>query len=241
MKPGQDGFSKYNPLRGGHYLTLPKGLQSKNAIINVKNKDNQCLRWALRAALFPVNKNAQGPSKYAIDDGLNFTGISFPTPLHEIPKVERLNNITINDLGWKDGKVNILHASDMEGEYIPSFNFMLITKGSVSHYCLIKNLSRLLYNQQNSEGNRYHYCVRCLQGFTTERILQKHHTLCRGASSRSTRIKMPEKGKNTLQFQNYQRQMKAPFVIYADRESIIEKYDTCILPTERSSVSYFNE
>ena len=31
--------------------------------------------------------------------------------------------------------------------------------------------------------------------------------------------------------------MKAPFVIYADCERIIEKYDTCIPPTERSSTT----
>ena len=125
----------------------------------------------------------------------------------------------------------------MEGENIPSYNFMLITKGSISHYCYIKNLSRLLYSQQHSEGHHYHYCVRCLQGFSTQAVFQKHRILCRGASSRPTRIDMPEKGKNTLKFQNYQRQMKAPYVIYADFESIIEKYDTCIPPTERSSTT----
>ena len=47
--------SRYDPLRGGHYLPLPKDLQSKNAIVNVKNKDNQCVLWALRAAMFPVS------------------------------------------------------------------------------------------------------------------------------------------------------------------------------------------
>ena len=31
-------FSRYNPIRGGHYLLLPKDLQSKNAIINVKKQ-----------------------------------------------------------------------------------------------------------------------------------------------------------------------------------------------------------
>ena len=48
---------------------------------------------------------------------------------------------------------------------------------------------------------------------------------------------MPEKGKNTLEFRNYQRQMKAPFIIYADCESIIETFDTCMPPTERSSTT----
>ena len=232
-------FARNDPLRGDHYLPLPKDLKAKGAIINVKNKDNECLRWALRAAKFPVTKDAQRPSKYPTDDGLDFTGISFPTPLNEIPKVKKQNNIAINVLGFdnKTKKERILYVSEMKSENIPSCNVMLITKGSTSHYCYIKNLSRLLYSQQHSEGNNYHYCVRCLQGFSSQAVFQKHTTLCRGASSRPTRIDMPEKGKNTLKFQNHQRQMKAPYVIYADFESIIEKYDTCIPPTDRSSTT----
>ena len=45
--------ARYQPLRGGTYLPLPANLAKKKAIINVKNRDNQCLKWALRAALFP--------------------------------------------------------------------------------------------------------------------------------------------------------------------------------------------
>ena len=92
-------FARNDPLRGGHYLPLPKDLKAKGAIIDVKNKDNECLRWALRAAKFPVTKDPQRPSKYPTDDGLDFTGISFPTPLNEIPKVEKQNNLAINVLG----------------------------------------------------------------------------------------------------------------------------------------------
>ena len=222
-------FARNDPLRGGHYLPLPKDLKAKGAII----------RWALRAAKFPVTKNPQRPSKYPTDDGLDFTGISFRTPLIEIPKIEKLNNIAINVLGFdnKTKKVRILYVSEMKGENIPSYNFLLITKGSISHYCHIKNFSRLLYSQQHSEGNHYHYCIRCLQGFSSQAVFQKHRTLYRGSSSRPTRIDMPEKGENTLKFQNHQRQMKAPYVIYADFESIIENYDTCISPTDRSSTT----
>ena len=34
-------------------MDLPKKLKNKNAMIIVQNRDNQCLRWAIRAALFP--------------------------------------------------------------------------------------------------------------------------------------------------------------------------------------------
>ena len=113
-------FARHNPTRGGTYIPLPPKLKAKQAIINIKNKDSRCLRWAFRAARFQVSVHPERPSKYPTEDGFDFTGISFPTPLHEIPKVEKLNNIAINVLGWKDGKVIIYHSSDMEAENIPS-------------------------------------------------------------------------------------------------------------------------
>ena len=36
---------------------------------------------------------------------------------------------------------------------------------------------------------------------------------------------MPEKGKNILNFQNYQNQLKVPYIIYADFESLINKIE----------------
>jgi len=44
----------YKPFHGGRYKILPEKLKlNKNVIINVKNRDNQCLRWALCSPLFP--------------------------------------------------------------------------------------------------------------------------------------------------------------------------------------------
>ena len=37
-------------------------------------------------------------------------------------------------------------------------------------------------------------------------------------------MRMSQKGKITLEFQNYSKQMPVPFVIYADFEAITEKY-----------------
>ena len=129
--------ARNDPLRGGHCLPLPKDLKAKGAIINVKNRDNECLRWALRSAIYKVTIHPERPSKYPIDDGLDFTGISFPTPLNEIPKVEKLNNIAINVLGFdnKTKKARIFYVSEMKGENVPSYNLMLLTKDSTSLYC----------------------------------------------------------------------------------------------------------
>ena len=82
-------IARYQPLRGGSYIPLPPELKSKKAVVNVKNKDDHCLRWALRSALFQAADHPDRPAKYPTADGLDFTGIDAPTPISQIGKVER--------------------------------------------------------------------------------------------------------------------------------------------------------
>ena len=44
-------IARYQPLRGGSYIPLPAAVRAKKAVINVNNRDDHCLRWALRVAL----------------------------------------------------------------------------------------------------------------------------------------------------------------------------------------------
>ena len=83
-------FAKYEPIKGGSYLPLPTAFKNKQAVINVKNKDDNCLRYMLRSALFPAKHNIERVSSYPKEDGLNFDGIDAPTPLPQINKVEKL-------------------------------------------------------------------------------------------------------------------------------------------------------
>jgi len=106
--------ARYKPLRGGAYLPLPANLAKKKAIINVQNRDNECLKWALRAALFPPKdgKNPQRPSKYPVNDGINYEGIVFPTPYEQIKKLEAQNaNLAINVFGWESNCVVVYRKS----------------------------------------------------------------------------------------------------------------------------------
>ena len=46
IKSVEIDISKYEPLRGSSYLSLPEKLKNKKALINIKNEnDNECLRW----------------------------------------------------------------------------------------------------------------------------------------------------------------------------------------------------
>ena len=234
--------ARYVPIRGGSYIPLPPKLKAKQAIINIKNWDDECLRWSIRAALFPTDlPHPERTSRYPTADGLDFTGISFPTPLNQIKRVERQNGLSINVLTCVRGKVTPIYCSamgarDQNGNDIREINLMYIKEGGRTHYCLIKNLGRLLRDQHGTR-NQVYYCTRCLYGFSSERVLTNHRVYCNGSLGRPARIEMPEKGKNTLTFKNYQRQMKKPFIIYADCESLIEKTGEVIPPANRSSTT----
>ena len=127
-------ISNYDPLPGGSYMPLSKFIKTKGAVINMKNKDDQCLRWAIKAALFPAEVHPERTSKYPkdADEGLDFKGISFPTPLNQIPYVESLNNIGINVLGYNEEtqKFHPLHVTTMND--VPQVNVLLLQKGNKS-------------------------------------------------------------------------------------------------------------
>ena len=65
----------------------------------------------------------------------------------------------------------------------------------------------------------------CLQCFSTDEILTKHKSNCMVINGKQA-IRMPKEG-SIVQFQNYHKQMPAPFVIYADFEAITEKVYGC--------------
>ncbi|KAK3767931.1 hypothetical protein RRG08_052614 [Elysia crispata] len=211
-------IARYQPLRGGSYIPLPAAVKNKKAVVNVKNRDDHCLRWALRSALFQVAKEPQRPTKYPTADGLDFTGIEAPTPISQIGMVECQNNLAINVFGLDKGV--IVHRLSKQPEDMPRTNLMLIEKADKFHYTWIKNLNRLLYDQSKHREKK-HFCERCLHGYSREDLLEDH----KPARESAARVEMPEEGKNTLTFQNHQRQLPAPYIIYADFEALTTKIE----------------
>ena len=78
----------------------------------------------------------------------------------------------------------------------------------------------------------------CLTGFSRADLLENHKKYCNGVNGRPTRIEMPEEGKNILAFQNYHKQMKAPYVIYADFEALVKKIPGCERGPDSKNKSY---
>ena len=219
--------SKWDPLNAGSYIDLPEALKNKKAIINMKNKDNECFKWCVLRALNPKDTNPDRIDKdlKSKQDTLNMEGIRYPANSRDIDRFESQNpEISISLLGYnKDERIYPLKISKYTGSK-HDITLLLIKDGENSHYCLVKNVSALLASQINNHKGSRNICLNCFNGFNTKDALNKHMEYC--YNNECVKINMPPP--NTyLRFKNFLHSEKAPFAIYADFESLIKPMDNC--------------
>lgn len=228
-------INKFNPLRGSSYIDLPLDIKHKKAVINVKNNDVQCFKWAILSALFPVTRDNERVSAYiGKQNELKFDGIPFPIKLKDINKFEALNNISINvfgleyDVESRSNKVvgPLYFTKQRKSRHV---NLLYITNGTNGHYCYIKNLSRLVNKQLTGMRDAVHICDGCLLYFTTTERLNEHQKF----DCSHVRTELPHEN-STLSFNNYERKLKIPFVVYADFEAFLKPIQHCVNDPSKS-------
>ena len=231
----------YTPLHGSSYIELPTELKNpKKGLINIKNKDDECFRWC---HIRQLNPQTEHPERIKKEDKkmvneLNYDGIDFPLSQKHYNKVEKQNNIRINVFGYEKGLPFPIHISKETFE--DQMNLLLITEDEKKHYVLIKNFNAFMYNQSKHK-ERKHFCMYCLQCFSSERILANHVNNCLTINGAQA-INMPKQGENILKFNNFHKQLPVPFVIYADFEAITKKIQGCKqseeMEDEKNKTSY---
>ena len=217
---------KYEPIKGSSYIQLPIELRnSAKGLINLKNDDAECFRWCHIRYFNHQNKNPQRIKKTDKQyvNNLNYEGIEFPVTTKQYNKIEKQNDININVFGYEDKQPFPIYISKEKFEN--QMNLLLITKDKNKHYVLIEDFNKFMYNQRKHK-ERKHFCLHCLQCFSSERVLNEHEYNCIQVNGTQA-VKMPEKGKNILKFENYHKKLPAPFVIYADFEAITERVQGC--------------
>ena len=70
-------------------------------------------------------------------------------------------------------------------------------------------------------------------------MLKKHKEICENHDY--CKLKIPEEGKNILEYIPGEKSVMTPFVIYADLESILEKISGCENDPEKSSSTKTNK
>ena len=168
-------IAKYEPLKGSSYIPLPEALANKKAIINLPNEDNRCLEWALLSVLYYNENNPSKLPSYRKHLGkLNFDGIEFPTPISQIPKLEKQNpDLAINVYGYtispKMKKINIFpyYISDQPKEKLRT-NLLLISEDvevgaddNNDEGIIDENYNLVVYEdypEPKKKETKYHYC-----------------------------------------------------------------------------------
>ena len=94
------------------------------------------------------------------------------------------------------------------------------------HYAPISSVSRLFYDITNHRETK-HLCLRCLQHFTFEDVLKRHQKQCSREDFMSVLHVLPttDLQECVLRFSAFRQSTCAPFVIYANFESILKPID----------------
>ena len=216
----------YKPLNGSSDIELPTELRNpKKGLINIKKKDAECFRWCHIRHLNPKEKDPQRIKKQdkKMINEMNYDGIDFRLSQKHYNKVEKHNSIRINVFGYENGQPFPIHISKETFE--DQMNLLLITKDEKKHYFLIKEFNAFMYNQSKYK-ERKHFCMYCLQCFSSERILANHVNNCLTINGAQA-VNMPKQGENILKFNNFHKQLPVPFVIYAEFEAITKKVQSC--------------
>ena len=181
-------------------------------------------------------------------DNYDWSGLEFPVSIKDIGKFETRNNISVNVLAVEGRDIYIHRKSRrMMGPVGPGsrsnpmgreISLLMVSKDGIRHYTAIKSLSRLLSSKNSDTKRKQHFCMNCLQGFMQELSRDQHQVYCE--DSESVRVEMPKQG-STIEFKDGQNQLRVPFIMYTDFESILEPMDPVEPGSPNPSQPYTNE
>ena len=218
-------ITKYKPLRGKSWKPLPDVIKVKKAIINPENDDDKCFMWAVIISDNPVGRDSKRPGRInkilkKQTEKYDWSGLKFPVELKDIDIFENKNDINVNVFSWDD-----LKEEDKHKKVYP----LRLGKGGGSktlnlfywdqHYSVVKNMSRLVGSQLSKNQHKKFICLRCLNAFGSEVLLEKHQELCQNPDYQLHVF--PTNKDKILEFNKFERQHRVPFVVYADFEAFL--------------------
>ena len=219
-------IAKYNAIRRASYIPTPSAIEVKKAVVNVRNKDQNCFLLSILAFKFP-NKNgnvskARVYKKYL--DTLNYKDFEMPMAVDDIDRFEKKNGLVINVYSCNEDGREICPRRISKRRSNDAINLLMLENGNGYHYVLIKNLNGLL-GKGGTGTQPKEFCPYCCWGFDKRSLkegqMEEHMAKC--FTYGGTKVNMPEIGKNILEYTKYYKQQIAPFFIYADFESIMKR------------------
>ena len=200
---------------------------------------------------YEKNNNHQRISKIEpFIDQYNWKEIDFPSTGKDWKKFESNNtSIALNILYVPHNTEKICHAYKSKYNLIRENQVILlmITNGKKWHYLAVTNLSKL-FRGITSNHNEDFYSLNCFRAYTTENELETRKKVCENHVKHVSHkkvcenqdyccVEMPKEDNKILKYNHGEKSMRAPFIIYADLESLLEKMETCYINPEKSSTT----
>ena len=163
---------------------------------------------------------------YPFGDEFDLRGFDFPIKINDIEAIERRNGITIGVYSYDEqtGIFPVRCSADAPKGFEKLDNHVdlfLVQDGENTHYTYIINFDRLIFKVTKDKRRKY-ICRRCLSHFVDPRKYTEHGDACLNMNKTAIKIKMPTKDSNIVKFKNIHKQLKMPYVAYADFEAILE-------------------
>ena len=232
-------FNKISLNKGGSYIDFPEWIKNKKSTINPKNNDYKCFQYAVTVAL---NRDKISKHLQRVSTIKPFIGkYNFPSTSKDWKKFE-LNNesVALNILyvPHKTRKIHLAYKSKHNLTLEKQVILLMITDGEKWRYLAVKSLSALL-NGITSNHNGDLYCLNCFRANTTKNKLETHKKICE--NHEYCHVEMPNKDNKIIKYNQGEKSLKSPFIIYADLECLLEKISTCYNNPEESSTTEINK
>ena len=229
--------------RGGSYIDSPKWLKDKKSTVNQKNNDNKCFQYAVTLALNidKINDHPERISKVKpFIEKYNWKDIDFPSTSKDWKKFELNNEVALNILYVPHGtkKIKIAYKSKHNLTREKQVILLMISNGENWHYLIVKNLFRFLRGITSNHDGDF-YCLNCFHSYRTKNKLDAHKKICE--NHEYCHIEMPTKDNNIIKYNQGEKSIKLPFIVYADLECLLEKMSTCYNTPQESSATKINK
>ena len=181
--------------------------------------------WAILSALHKPATHTDRVSNYVKYVTLyDWSDLHFPidpstiTSQNQIMKFINKNKIRIDILAIGDPEIYTKFQTDYQVSLACTKSVLLLffTSGDISHFVCVNNLSALMRDKAH---NKYHYCLNCWSSYKSVEYLNAHRKDC--MVNTACKIILPDKDKAFVEFKNYHKKLRLPFVIYADFEAFI--------------------
>ena len=231
-------FNKISLNRGGSYIDSPQWLKYKKSTINPKNNDDKCFQYAVTLAL-NLDKIKKDPHKPFINQ-YNWKDIGFPPTNKDWRKFELNSEIALNILyvPHNTRKIQVAYKSKNNSACDKQVILLMITDGEKWQYLTVKNLSGLLRRITSTHKEDF-YCLNCFRSYRTRNKLEAHKKICENHNY--CNVEMSTKNNNIIKYNQGEKSIKLPFVIYADLECLLERMSTCQNNPNESSTTEINK